>query len=74
MEVITRKVFSACNDFNEEDYEIITQEVGPNCYIPWIANSKEFFDTSMYSIDLVAIRLFELGAEENEEVLIDIDY
>jgi len=74
MKIITRKVFSACNDFNEEDYDEICQYSGPNCYIPWTANSKEWFEKSEYDLDSVAIRLFELGAEENEEILIEIDY
>lgn len=74
MRIITRKVFSACSDFNEELYKEITREVGCGCYIPWEANSKEYFDNSKYDIDEIAVRLFELGAEENEEVLIDIDY
>lgn len=79
METITKKVFSLCDDFNpdegfEEMYDEISAETGHGCYIDYTANSKEFFETSEYDKDLIAIRLIELGAEEGEEVLISIDY
>lgn len=74
MKVITRKVFSVCDDFSEELAEDITCERGPDCYIEYTANSREYFENSKYDVDEIAIRLFELGAEENEKVLIEIDY
>ena len=74
MKVITIKVFSYCGDFTEEEQNIIVKDRGYDCYVDWIANSKEYLEESGYDNDIVANRLMQMGCRENEEVLINIDY
>ena len=76
MKVITKKLFSLCDDFGEHEelYDKLSEGTGCDCYIDYMAFSKEYFETSEFDEDLVSIRLFELGAEEEESVLIHIDY
>jgi len=73
MKVITRKVFSYCNDIPEELQDRF-EENACDIYIGYIANSKEWLEKEEYDEDLLANLLIELGAEEGEEVLIHMDW
>ena len=68
------KVFSVCDDFPEPLYDRLTEESSPDCYKEYTANSKEELEKQGYSNDEVANHLITLGCEENEKVLIEIDY
>ena len=74
MKTITRKVFSVCDDFPEELYDSITQESSPDCFKEYTANSKEELEKQGFSNDKIANHLISLGCEENEVVLVEIDY
>lgn len=68
------KVFSVCEDFTDEMYNRLTEQVSPDSYIDYTANSKEELEKQGYSNDEVANHLITLGCEEGEKVLIEIDY
>lgn len=50
------------------------KEYPPDCFVEYTANSEEELERQGYSNDLIANRLIELGCEEEEKVLIEIDY
>ena len=75
MKIKTYKIFSLCNDFSEDEmYEELSNERGCDCYIEYTANSAEKLALQGYSDDRIASHLITLGAEEDEKVLIHIDY
>lgn len=75
MKTITRKVFSLCDDFEDEDmYQKLSDERGCDCYIDYTANTEETLREQGYDNDIIANHLIVLGAEDNEQVLIHIDY
>tara|TARA_R100001377_G_scaffold85310_1_gene71529 strand:+ start:53265 stop:53495 length:231 start_codon:yes stop_codon:yes gene_type:complete len=76
MVVIRTKVFSISEDFREEEdlIDYITLERGTDCYVDYTANSKEGLAKGGFGNDPVANKLIELGCEEDEKVLIHIDY
>ena len=81
MEIVTKKIFSLCEDFNpeesgevEEMYDTLSSETGCDVYIDYTAMTLETQEGHGYSRDDIAIRLVTLGAEDGEEVLIHIDY
>tara|TARA_R110000744_G_scaffold242781_1_gene359841 strand:+ start:3023 stop:3262 length:240 start_codon:yes stop_codon:yes gene_type:complete len=79
MKIITRKVFSLCEDFNpdkgfQDMYDSLSEEVSSDVYIDCTAMTKETEVKGGYENDPVCNRLIELGAEDEEEVLIHIDY
>lgn len=79
MKIIEKiKIFSLCDDFSqnehEEMYDSLSAERGCDCYITYTANSVEKLEKKGYGDDPIANRLIELGAEEDEEVFIHIDY
>lgn len=53
----------------------ILQE-GKSCdvYIDYTAYTKEWLEENGYDEDLISIRLIELGAKNEEEVLIHLDW
>ncbi len=69
---ITRKVFSFCEHFIDLDHSL--GEYPSNCYVEYTANKASTLKAGGYSKDEVANKLIELGALENEKVLIEIDY
>jgi hypothetical protein len=76
---ITRKVYSLCSDFNPDEgygalYDILSKSTDCDCYIEYTAFTKETLVASGYGEDLVANRLIDLGADDNEIVFIHIDY
>lgn len=81
MEVKTFKIFSYCKlkEQEEENYETTEvddglEEYSCNCYVPYTANTEETLKKQGYGNDLIANLLIKLGASENEEVLIEMDY
>jgi len=73
MEIKTYVIFSYCDDFTEEEQEIL-EDYGCDVFIEYTAYSREDLKKEGYSEDLIAIKLFELGAESGQKVLIHIDY
>ena len=71
---ITRKVFSVSGDFPEHLYDELTESSSPDCFKEYTANSEQALKDQGYDNDEVANHLITLGAEENEKVLIEIDY
>lgn len=78
MKVVTYKVFSLCEDFDQdiypEMYEELSQYNSSDTFVEYTAYSAKYLKENNYDPDLIANRLFELGAGENETVLIHIDY
>jgi len=74
MKTITRKVFSYCDDFDEELQDLLQEDRSCDVYIDYIAYTKEWLEENEYEEDLIANRLIELGAENGEEVLIHLDW
>lgn len=79
MKTITKKVFSLCEDFNpdegfQEMYDHLSEETSCDVYIDYTAMTKETQEKNGFSCDNIALRLIELGAKDNEQVLIHIDY
>ncbi len=74
VKTITRKVFSVSGDFPEDLYDYLTEESSPDCFKEYTANTKETLEAQGYENDEVANHLITLGAEDNEKVLIEIDY
>lgn len=68
------KVFSLCEDFSDEQFSSLSEDVSPNCYIEYTAYSEESLREQGFENDTVSNRLIELGCKEGEEVLIEIDY
>ena len=69
MKVITRKVFSVCDIFEEEHYDLydeLTRETGPDCYVDYVITDREN--------DPISEILIKHGANLGEQVLIHIDY
>jgi len=79
MEIITRKVFSLCEDFNpdegfQEMYDELSKYNTCDSYITYTANTTETLKEKDFDEDLIANRLVELGADDGEVVFIYIDY
>lgn len=74
MRVITRKVFSYCDDFDEDLQDILQEGKSYDVYINYTAYTKEWLEENGYDEDLISIRLIELGARNEEEVLIHLDW
>lgn len=74
MKTITIKVFSLCDDFDEDLAEKISEYGTNDSYIMRTAYTKEYLSEKGFSQNLVANRLIELGAENGEEVLIHLDW
>ncbi len=73
MKTISLKVFSLCNDLSEF-HEELSSERSCDVYIDYTANSEKFLEEEGFDNDEVANKLINLGCEENEKVLIHIDY
>ena len=70
----TYKIFSLCNDFQQDGmYEELSKEQGCDVYITYRAMTVET-NLKLGGIDNVSNYLIELGADDLEEVLIHIDY
>ena len=67
MEIKTFRVFSYCDDFDERSQEMLAEYGSSDIYISWTAYSDG-------SEGWLANKLIELGAEENETVLIHLDW
>ena len=79
MKTLTTKVFSLCSDFDpnaghQEMYDDLSAERGYDCFIEYTAMTPETQVSKGYSFDAVAARLCDLGAIDQELVLIHIDY
>lgn len=76
MKTITRKVFSLSSDFTEEQSNEIVDMCGggQDIYTEYTANSEKVLKAKSYENDSIANRLIELGCEEDEKILIHIDY
>ena len=72
--VLVTKVFSYCNDFNEEEQEILQENQGYDCYIEYQAFSKKYLENQGYDNDIIANKLIELGCLNEEKVLIHLDW
>jgi len=74
MKVITRKIFSYCDDFTEDEQNIL-QEYGNNdTHIDYTAYTEEWLKENGYELDPISIKLIELGCENEEKVLIHLDW
>lgn len=75
MDIITRKVFSYCEDIPEQLQEKF-EEYTCDVYVEKeaIARETQLKPDYKYSYDELAALLVELGAEDGETVLIHIDY
>jgi len=74
MKTITRKVFSYCNDFTREEQDLFGEENHCDTYIDYTAYTKEWLTVNEYDLDLISIKLIELGCSNEEEVLIHLDW
>jgi len=75
MKTITRKVFSYCVDFTDEEQSILLDETSScGVYIEYTANTKGYLELQGFENDIIANKLIELGCKENEDVLINMDY
>jgi len=63
--IICTKVFSYCNDFNEEEQEILQDNQGYDCYIEYQAFTENYLKSSGYDNDIIANKLIELGCLNN---------
>ena len=67
-----------CNDFDQDKYPNMYDELSEyntcDSFIEYQANSAKHLKENNYDPDPIANRLVELGADENETVLIHIDY
>lgn len=74
VDIICTKVFSYCNDFNEEEQEILQENQGYDCYIDYQAFSKTYLENQGYDNDIISNKLIELGCLNEEKVLIHLDW
>lgn len=79
---VTRKTFSFCDlarieeeKFNNSELEnhVLNNGISSDCNIKWTANTEKELKLKGYQNCQVANLLIELGASENEVVLIEID-
>ena len=67
------KVFSL-EDFSDEQFSRLAENVSPSSYIEYTAWSQQALKVKGYNNDTVSNKLIELGCKEGEQVLIEIDY
>lgn len=73
MKIKTYKIFSYCNDFTEEEQDILQKDRSYDCLIRYTAYTKEYLK-GIGIEDIIASKLIELGCQHKEEVLIDLDW
>lgn len=61
-------------DFEYDLQDILQKDRSCDTYIDYTAYTKEWLEENGYDEDLISIRLIELGAENEEEVLIHLDW
>lgn len=74
MKVITKKVFSYCDDFTDEEKDLFSEGFSCDVYIDYTAYTKEWLEENGYENDLISNKLIELGCENEEKVLIHLDW
>jgi len=75
MKEITIKVFSYCDDFTEEEKDILAEIAqGTDCYIDYSAHTEESMLKNGWENDIISNKLIRLGCIDGEDVLIKIDW
>jgi hypothetical protein len=73
-ETKTWKVFSLTGDFPPELVKILRKKGGENTYVEYVAMTKETEEKDGWDSDPISHLLILLGAEDEELVLINLDY